>query len=341
MRALKEKLPLPHLTEDKVFSLYNLIIQSEVLKETPFKDTTIRHNFVLSPRHEKQLPVIFHLSGYFGNGDQQFNRRTLEENFPQRLIRLTKEEKIPMATHVFVDAATALGGSQFINSEGFGPYGDYIQKELCAAVMENFSVKESAKNWVVMGGSSGGYGALHHLCQKNSPFGTAIAVAPDSHFESSLLPDLRKAASYLHKYRRLSQIQRALQSGELQKIKNPFHVYNALAMSLCYGKIEKGEIDYPLDLQTGVLNNSKWAHWKKKDPMKFLLKNKAHLKGKRVCLDVGAYDEYCLYFGARQIRDVLHEINVKCTYSEFEGGHRKLSDRKELALIWLSKHLGS
>lgn len=50
---------------------------------------------------------------------------------------------------------------------------------------------------------------------------------------------------------------------------------------------------------------------------------------------MGRYDEYCLYFGARRIEDVLRKNKVPHHYNEFEGGHFKTSYRKIEALKWL------
>lgn len=337
MKYQSDKLNLPLVSGANPFSIFNLTLESQVLKKNPLKDTNIRSNFVLVPRQDKRVPVIFHLSGYFGNGYHSFNYKTLEENFPQMIARLTAAKKIPMALHVFVDAMTSIGGSQFINSEGCGRYSDYIQKELTNAVMNEFSVQEGSKHWAVMGSSSGGYGALHHVSQKDSPFGIAIAIAPDSYFESSLLPELYNMARYLAAYKNVVQLKRALTLKEIQKQKNSFHIFNALAMSLCYGKVKRGEIEFPINLETGLLNSRVWKSWKQKDPVVFLQKNRQYLKNKQICLDVGSYDEFSLYFGTRQIRDVLKKNRINCTYSEFEGGHFGLSARKELALQWLSR----
>ena len=41
--------------------------------------------------------------------------------------------------------------------------------------------------------------------------------------------------------------------------------------------------------------------------VKEIEKNSKNLKGKNICLDIGIYDEFCLYFGARQIKSVLQK----------------------------------
>lgn len=317
------------------FELYNLAVHSQALKKNPLGDSPIKNNFVLAPKGEKPYPVIFHLSGYFGNGEHNFNTKTLEENFAQKIIEMTSKKKIPLAHHVFVDAMTSVGGSQFINSLGCGRYGEYIQKELVDAVKRNFSTV--LDQWALLGSSSGGYGALYHISQKQSPFSCAIAVAPDSHFESSLLPELYKVAPYLDEYKHISRIKKALSNGELKKQKHFFDIMNVLAMGLCYGKVSKSEISFPIDLSTGEVINKHWKYWKQSDPINFLSKNAKNLKDKHIFLDVGLYDNFNLQFGTRQVRNILKKYKLPHTYSEFEGNHFGLSARKELALQWLKR----
>lgn len=337
MQTFIKPLPLPVVEANGAFQLDVLELHSSCLQKNPLGDSPVRSHYVLSPKEEGVWPVIFHFAGYYGNGPYNFHQKTLEENFVDLILRLSDEGTIPQAVHVFVDAMSGVGGSQFINSAGCGAYADHILKELVPTLQESYCLREDKKHWAVMGASSGGYGALYHVSQKNSPFGIAMAIAPDSFFEGSLLPELRSMAPYLSKYKRLSVIKKAIKEKEIQKHKKSFYLTNAIAMSICYAQITSGEIKYPIDLKTGELNKTVWRHWKKSDPVVFLQKNKAHLKTATICLDVGIYDEFGLYFGTRQIHDVLKKNKVSCVYSEFEGGHFKLNARKELVLRWLKR----
>ena len=89
-----------------------------------------------------------------------------------------------------MDSFSLCGGSQFLNSKGTGFHEDHLIKELRPSLIESFPVKK--KDWVVMGASSGGYGALH-LVSQHSFFSYCLALSPDSFFEQSLLPDIYKA----------------------------------------------------------------------------------------------------------------------------------------------------
>ncbi len=338
-----EELSLPY--ELKSHNAFILKIDSQALKNNPLKDPSHRHNYVLAPKGDiENPPVIFHLSGYFSTGYQNFTAKTLNLNFVQKLDQQVVQKKAPAAVHVFVEATTYWGGSQFINSPGCGQYSDYILKELYPAVVEQFAVSSKATRTCVMGGSSGGYGALALVSVKGSPFGVAFATAPDSYFEASLLPELFKVAPELLKYKSLAPIKKKIAAGELQEKKSFFNLANALAMAHCYSPKEafrKDFLEFPIDLHTGRVKSKLWKSWLKHDPVHFLKARKKNLQGKQLFIDVGKYDNFCLQFGARQIAEVLKEAKVKHSYTEFPGNHFGLSERRlgfleKLATSWKS-----
>jgi enterochelin esterase-like enzyme len=304
------QLAWPSIPSD--FVLYNLQVESQALAQNRLQDSPRKHHFVLRSRKKEPEMVVFHLSGYFGNGSQSFNLKTLESNFAEQVIHHTQQKKIPSALHVFVDAMTSWGGSQFLNSDLFGRHSDHLQNELVPLITDVFAISKKMP-WILMGSSSGGYGALHHLSLEKSRFELAIAISPDSDFATSLLPDFYKTAPYLQEYDSVSTIKKALQSKDLQKKKNFFAIMNALAMTGCYSQL-KG---------TKLL---------------FLEKRSRHLQKKTIYLDVGIYDDFCLYFGARKIRSILRRKKVKNIYQEFPGNHFGLNERKIKALEWLKKY---
>lgn len=329
------QLALPTVSSD--FVLFNLQVESKVLASNLLQDPPRKHHFVLQSRKKKPNHVVVHLSGYFGNGPQSFQQKTLEENFPQQIMKLTQSGKIASALHIFVDGMSGWGGGQFINSDLFGRHSDHLQHELIPLIKAVFPM-DAKTPWTVMGASSGGYGALHHVSLPKSPFYTAIAIAPDADFATSLLPDFYKIAPYLQNLSSVSQVQKALQSGELQKKKNFFQIINALAMTGCYSRTGSNKkLQFPVDLKTGDVIKTIWAQWQQKDPIYFLQQRASHLRKKTIFLEVGEHDDFCLYFGARKIRDVLKRKQIKTIYNEFPGNHFGLNERKLKALQWLSK----
>jgi predicted esterase len=72
--------------------------------------------------------------------------------------------------------------------------------------------------------------------------------------------------------------------------------------------------------------------WKQKDPLYFLTQRASNLRKKTIYLEVGEYDDFCLYYGARKIRDLLKRKKIKTIYKEFPGTHFGLNERKLKAL---------
>ena len=317
---------------------FNLMVHSKVLKKNPLGDPSTRHNYLLVPDPPKgPLPLIFHLSGYLSTGYQRFYKKSLNRNFVERIDSGVDLKKYPRAIHVFVEASTYWGGSQFINSPGCGLYRDYILSELLESVENHFEISEKTKHRCVMGASSGGYGALALISDKNSPFGLALAVAPDSFFEASLLPELFKAAPKLTKYKNLSQIRKHLENGEIQDKKYFFPLVNSVAMAHCYSTkdaLKKDHLDWPIDLHSGEVNTKRWKQWLQHDPLFFLEKREQWLKDKRIYLEVGEYDNFSLQFGTRQIAKLLKNQKIQHQLTEFKGDHFGLNER---SLLFMGK----
>lgn len=319
----------------------NLQVESQALAGNPLGDPTLRHNYVLEPlQGEGPFPVVFHLSGYFSTGYHNFQAKTLNTNFVQDIDVQVALKKAPRCLHIFVEADTYWGGSQFINSAGSGAYADYILRDLVPAVQSEFPVSTKQSQWCVMGGSSGGYGSLSLISEKRSPFGLAFATAPDSFFEASLLPELFKAAPEIAKYKNFSQIKKKLAVKEMQDKKSFFNFINIVAMAHCYApasSLKKDWMDWPIDLYTGRVNQALWKKWLKKDPIHFLKGRSEQLAGKEIFLDVGTYDNFSLQLGTRQIAELLKSQGVRQHFNEFPGGHFGLRARRLLFLERLCK----
>ena len=312
------------------FEIQTLTLESEVLKNNPLNDPSTKRHILLVPKNKQaKCPVVFILSGFSSVAPSYFNiKRMSEENFPQ--IIDNNFDKIPQAVYVFVDAISSLGGSQFLNSPATGRYEDHIITELAPVISSEFCNDHNL--WAVFGGSSGGYGALH-LASKYTIFQHVGAVAPDSFFETCYLPTVYKASAFIKKTG-LEKTIKLIQLGEIKDMS----VIDAVAMSACYCPTTK--IEFPVELDTGVLKIDIWDHWKKHDPVVFLEKRKERLETlKSVFLECGDMDEFCLGLGAYRIYQILKKHKFKFHYEEFEGGHFDISKRRLNFLLWLNKCL--
>ena len=92
----------------------------------------------------------------------------------------------PDALVVFVDAWTSLGGSQFLNSTANGPYLDYICDEIVPFVDARYPTVAGREHRAVLGGSSGGYGAMVVPMLRPDVFGAFASHAGDALFDATV-----------------------------------------------------------------------------------------------------------------------------------------------------------
>ena len=339
---MSEIKPYYDVFDFKSFNIATLHVDSESLKGNPLGDTHLRKSPILIPKGDTPKggwPVVFVLSGFAGNGTKAFNDKGFEQNYPQDIDDLASRGKAPLAVYVFVDAWTKWGGSQFINSSSVGKYEDYIACDMVATVKDFVEVSDRAESWAGVGGSSGGYGALHLGSRYPNVFGRVAAIAPDSFFEASLLPDIYKALPVIHKMGGLQEVIKSLEKGRLLNSRSGFSVLNAIAMCKCYLPADnKDGFEFPVDLDTGVRIEERWQKLKQQDPVVFLHERRDKVeKLASVYVDVGLFDQYNLQFGGRQIRQCLRPLNIELTYTEFEGSHSDLAKRRPEMLEWLDK----
>ena len=146
-----------------------------------------------------RFPVVYFLHGFTGSGVQWLNATAFTANVPQRLDALVAAGTIPPCIGVFVDGFTALGGSQWINSEGIGRYRDYVARDMVNWVDRTFRTLPKGSARGLVGKSSGGYGALVISRYHPDVFGHVACDSGDAGFEYCYLHELPKAAGPLLK----------------------------------------------------------------------------------------------------------------------------------------------
>ncbi len=332
---LKDNLEVYNLSE---FKISTLKITSSALKDNPLGDSIHRSNPMLYPSQTGSYKAVLFLSGFTGNGAKNFNFRSFEPNLIEEIESWTKNESIAPLIYIFVDAWTLWGGSQFINSKGCGNYEDFIMKELLPKAEEELKSRDyKVSEWAVMGGSSGGYGALHLSSKFPETFKNCLAIAPDCHFDISLKPEIYHAFPKIESWGGIDKIRTDLITRELKINSRDFHtVMNVIGMAHCYSNLGiTGTPLLPLDKE-GNFDEILWKSWLEKDPLYFLPKRIAALKSlKTLFLSVGEYDQFLLQFGARQIRQLFLKNDIPFTYEEFKGNHFDISTRRKKALSLL------
>ena len=89
---------------------------------------------------------------------------------------------------VYVDAWTALGGSQFVDSPGTGRYHTYVCDEVVAWVDAHYRTLADRAHRGVAGKSSGGFGAMITPMLRPDLFGGLASHAGDALYENCYQP---------------------------------------------------------------------------------------------------------------------------------------------------------
>lgn len=334
------------------FSIQNLFCgelsyEAPSLHGNPLGDSSHRRALIAWPRslgpQEKDnfrdcsdLPVILVLAGFTGNGPTSaLSWRFGSPNAIEQLDNAIGKSEAPRALYVFVDDITSVGGSQFIDSPYVGQHAQAISKDLLRALNE-IGLSTDAARTALVGGSSGGYGALQLGSLYPEKFGFIGAIASDSFFEASLLPELWSSCHEINSLGGVALAARQIGTPEFHRLKNSFKILNSVAMALCYSDEHAEGPRFPMDYVTGALVPEVWQTWLAKDPINFLpqrLEQVKKLKG--IFIDCGSYDQYFLHYGSRQISRVLTEQGIAHSHTEFSGTHFDIGPRRLEFFRWL------
>lgn len=319
--------------------------ESHVLKGNPLKDPHIRtFPIYLPPSYGKtsktNYPVVYLLTGHFGNGAGMLNWSPFQENFADRLNELIRRKKMREMIIVMPDCFTALGGSQYINSSAVGRYEDYLVREIVPAVDASFETIPNAAHRAVIGKSSGAYGSLMLAMHHSDVFGLCGWRSGDAYFDFCYRKDIPHTLVALEKFG--GSVKKFLANWRKQgcPLNNGYaDTINILAMAACYAPNPKSPhgFDLPVDVKTGEWDEKVWKRWLKHDPLNCIAKYKSSLKKlKWLYVECGRSDEYGLLYGTRQLSAKLHQSGIRHHYEEFDGGHRNTNYRYDYLLSLIS-----
>jgi len=319
--------------------LEQLVVESEALAGNPLGDPVRRPLYVYSSpgvaaKRASDAASLYVLQGYTGQLDLWLARKPFEPTFVERLDALFSDPEAgcPEAVVVFVDAWTALGGSQFLNSSATGNYTDYICDEVIAFVDERYPTAATRERRAVTGHSSGGYGALVLPMLRPDAFGALFAHAPDTLFEYCYMRDFAKAARTLREHYDGSYealLTDALYSDSFDWGRW-FEALNSYAMAAAYSPdpARPGKVLLPFETDTGRLVDDVWQRWLERDPVRMASRHAEALRGLRhIHLAAGRSDEYMLDVGTVAFSRELDALGVAHTLDLHSGGHGGNSHR--------------
>ena len=281
------------------------------------------------------------LQGLTGQVRAWFNVSPFAKGFPELVEEMGAE-----AVVVLVDAFTAYGGSQFIDSPAIGAYGTYFCEEVVPFVDERFRTLPGAAHRGLQGKSSGGFGAMVWGMLRPDLFGAFATHAGDALFEVSLAPELPAAVQALrNEYNgSFEAFWTDFRSGRpvLANRSDPL-LLSAYVYSAAFSSNADGSVDLPFRLATGELLPEVWERWLAWDPVQMAASHADALRAARgIWIDAGRNDEYFLDLGAVAFRDAVAAAGVpadRVHFELFEGTHRGLNHRFPLSLTFLAERL--
>src|SRR6516225_3106113 len=325
------------------------VITSELLRGNPLGDPHERPLPVYLPpgyddEPDRRYPAVYVIRGYTGHVAMWRNRSAYRQPFPETADAVFARGEAPAALVVYVDAWTAYGGSQFVDSPGTGRYHSYLCDEIVPWVDGRYRTVPDAAHRAIMGKSSGGFGAMITPMLRPDLFGALATHAGDTQYEYSYLPAFAAAVRHLRRY-----------DGDIWRWWEDFssrvaftkeedmHLLEVLGVAACFSAQPDGSVDLPFDPLTGVLRPAVWQRWLDWDPVRMAARYAEALRSLRaIWIDAGTRDEHLLDVGAAAFREELRVIGVRdevVRYELFDATHAGIDYRYPLSLAWLCQQM--
>lgn len=322
-------------------------LESQLLQGNPLGDPHVRAQPVLLPPGVQAgeacgLPLVTVLVGYTGFNHKVLNKSSMwSENVPEMFARAMASGEIPPAVFLWPACETRLGGSQYVDSSGTGPYMSYLLDEVVPATESRYGCGGPSQR-VVVGKSSGGYGALSLAMRRPGYFSAIGSHAGDMGFDMSHFRGFADALNCWAKYGGPAAFVEQLP--QLTSFGNMEHAgIEGIAMAACYSPNPESPlgVDLPLVPETGEIREDVFARWLAFDPLRMIEKEacaQALRDTRCLFLDAGERDEFALQWGLKRFAKRLQELEIPAEVEYFPGGHFAMDHRY---LVSLPKLLGS
>jgi S-formylglutathione hydrolase FrmB len=325
------------------------VITSELLRDNPLGDPYQRPLWVYRPPGYdddpgRRYPAVYVIQGYTGHVVMWRNRAAYRQPFPETADAVFARGEAPAALVVYVDAWTAYGGSQFVDSPGTGRYHSYLCDEVVPWVDQRYRTLAAPAHRAIMGKSSGGFGAMITPMLRPDLFGALATHAGDALYELTYIAGFGQWARSLRDY-----------DGDIWRWWDDFRsrvsftkqadheLLMLLGIAACFSANEDGTVELPFDPRTAVLRPEVWQRWLDWDPVRMAPKYAEALRSLHaIWIDAGTRDDYYLDLGAEAFRAALREAGVAdevIRFELFDGTHSGIDYRYPLSLAWLCQRI--
>ncbi|HET6214548.1 MAG TPA: alpha/beta hydrolase-fold protein [Micromonosporaceae bacterium] len=328
------------------------VIVSGHLRGNPLGDPHERPLWIYVPpgydsEPGRRYPAVYVIQGYTGHVATWRNRTPFRQPFPELLDQMfaageAADDGAPPAIVVYVDAWTALGGSQYLDSPGTGDYHSYLCQDVVSFVDERYRTIADRDHRAITGKSSGGYGAMINAMLRPDVFGAFATHAGDSLFEIVAPPMFAAAARLLRdrydgSYDKFFADLRSRIFGTRDSDAKLLEVY---AYAAAYSAEPDGTVLIPFD-ETGRIIPEVWQRWLARDPVRMAAEPRyaeALRSMRAIWIDAGNRDDYHLDLGAAAFHQAIRAAGVpgeRIHFELFDATHAMIEYRYPLAIAWL------
>jgi len=341
----------PWTSDELAGRIDELTISSDLLRDNPLGDPYERPLHVYTPpgyddQPDRRYPAVYIIMGYTGFITMWHNRRAFRSTFPEEADGVFSRGEAPPAVVVYVDAWTAYGGSQFVDSPGTGAYHSYLCDEVVPFVDARYRTLAAPEHRGIAGKSSGGFGAMITPMLRPDLFGGLATHAGDALYEACYIPEFPKAVRALRKHDGdVFAWWDGFQRGEYAVDPNDDGLLSMLiGVSACFSARDDGTPELPFDPRTGALVPDAWQRWLDWDPVRMAPDHAEALRGLRaIWIDAGTKDEWYLDLGAQAFRETLPGLGVADDVVHFEtvdgATHSTIDRNYAKTLAWLATRL--
>jgi S-formylglutathione hydrolase FrmB len=341
-------MPMPW-SADLAGRLDEQVISSDLLRGNPLGDPYERPLLVYTPpgyddSPDQRYPAVYVIQGYTGHVAMWQGRSPFRQPFPETADAVFARGDAPPAIVVYVDAWTAYGGSQFVDSPGTGKYHSYLCDEAVPWVDARYRTIPDSAHRAIAGKSSGGFGAMITPMLRPDLFGALATHAGDAYYEYCYLPEFPGAIRDLRKYdgdifRWWDDFRSRVAFTKSEDI----NLLGLLGVAACFSARPDGTPELPFDPETGVLRPDVWQRWLDWDPVRMVPKYADALRSMRgIWIDAGTRDDFYLDVGASAFRAALKSAGVPdgaIHYELFDATHAAIDYRYPLSLAWLCQQM--
>ena len=323
------------------------VVTSAALAGNPLGDPHERPLWVYVPPGYDDDPgrryvSVYVLQGYSGHVAMWRNRAPFRRPFPEVLDEAIATGECPPVIVAYVDAWTALGGSQFVDSPGTGRYHTYVCDEVVPWVDAHYRTLADRAHRGVAGKSSGGFGAMITPMLRPDLFGGLASHAGDALYENCYQPFFPGVVRALRDHydgsydRFLDSFRTRVPMTE----PDDDELISTYGVAACFSADDDGTVRIPFDTATGRLVDEVWARWLAWDPVRMVPEHADALRSLRaIYLDAGRRDDFYLDLGAEAMRGALSEAGVdpaRVAFHLFDGTHSGIDHRYPSALAYLA-----